>query len=109
MDNIDSKTPTLGGTPEDRIQRYFCVDDDGCHAFERLSRDAEVVNREPKTVLVNGKEVMAYTEPQYDPRDADAKKLIKGDALSLKAGYISLQSESHPVEFRKVELMVLEK
>ena len=60
MDNIDSKTPTLGGTPEDRIQRYFCVDDDGCHAFERLSRDAEVVNREPKTVLVNGKEVSGW-------------------------------------------------
>jgi len=27
----------------------------------------------------------------------------------LKEGYISLQSESHPVEFRKVELVNLEK
>jgi hypothetical protein len=61
MDKIDSKQPpTLGGTPEGRIQRYFCVDDDGCHAFERLSRDAQVVNREPKTVLVDGKEVSGW-------------------------------------------------
>ena len=29
--------------------------------------------------------------------------------LLLEGGYISLQSESHPIEFRKVELMVLEK
>jgi hypothetical protein len=61
MDNIDSKQPpTLGGTPEGRMQRYFCVDDDGCHAFERLSGDAQVVNREPKTVLVDGKEVSGW-------------------------------------------------
>jgi hypothetical protein len=61
MDSKDSKqAPTLGGTPEGRIQRYFCVDDDGCHAFERLSRDAEVVRREPKTVQVDGREITGW-------------------------------------------------
>ena len=55
-----TQTQTLGGTPEGRIQRYFCVDDDGCHAFERLSRDAEVVSREPKLVQVDGKEVSGW-------------------------------------------------
>jgi hypothetical protein len=29
--------------------------------------------------------------------------------MLLKEGYISLQSESHPIEFRKVELFNLEK
>ena len=29
--------------------------------------------------------------------------------MLLKEGYISLQSESHPVEFRKVELIDLKK
>ena len=57
--------------------------------------------------FVNGEEVMSYTEPQYDPKDEDAKKLIKEGKLALKEGYISLQSESHPVEYRKVELMML--
>lgn len=56
----EAKTPTLGGTPEGRTQRYFCVDDDGCHAFERLSRDAQVLNRTPKTVSVNGKDVTGW-------------------------------------------------
>ncbi len=57
---------------------------------------------------VNGKSVLKYTEPQLDARDGDAKKLIKDGKLALSGGTISLQSESHPVEFRKVELKKLD-
>ncbi|HMF73369.1 MAG TPA: DUF1080 domain-containing protein [Flavitalea sp.] len=60
--------------------------------------------------IVNGDTVLVYQKPQigggnvnnYDP-------LEKKDGTLLKGGYISLQSESHPVEFRKVEIMDLEK
>jgi hypothetical protein len=31
------------------------------------------------------------------------------DGALIRSGYISLQSESHPIEFRKVELYNLEK
>ncbi|GAC1344332.1 MAG: DUF1080 domain-containing protein [Isosphaeraceae bacterium] len=61
--------------------------------------------------FVNGELVLEYEKPQLDPADADALKLIeerKGEKL-LQGGYISLQAESHPVEFRKVEIMILEK
>jgi len=58
--------------------------------------------------LIDGKSVLRYDKPQYDPRSADAKKLIKDPAnLLINGGYLSLQSESHPVHFRKVEVMVL--
>ena len=57
--------------------------------------------------FVNGEEVMSYSKPQLDPNDGDAKKLLKGDSPLLTGGTISLQSESHPVEFRKVEIMEL--
>jgi hypothetical protein len=54
--------------------------------------------------------VLEYEKPQYDPKDADAKKLIKDEKnLIIEEGWISLQSESHPVEFRKVEIQVLKK
>lgn len=53
---------------------------------------------------VNGEVVMEYSQPQLDESDADAKKLIKDGNKLLSAGTISLQSESHPVEFRKVEI-----
>ncbi len=47
--------------------------------------------------FVNGEEVMRYSRPQTD------------DGELLKGGTISLQSESHPTDFRKVEIVNLEK
>jgi hypothetical protein len=57
--------------------------------------------------FINGEEVIAYEQPQYDERDATARPLIKDGLKLIREGYISLQSESHPIEFRKVELLVL--
>lgn len=57
---------------------------------------------------VNGELVLEYEKAQLDPNDVDAKPLIKDGQLLIQDGYISLQAESHPVEFRKVELQVLE-
>lgn len=57
---------------------------------------------------INGQEVIAYSEPQLDEADADAQRLLAdGTPKMLTGGTISLQSESHPVEFRKVEIMQL--
>jgi len=60
--------------------------------------------------LIDGEVVLQYEQPQLDENDGDAKKLIEaagGDKM-LRGGYISLQSESHPVEFRKVEIRLLD-
>jgi len=63
---------------------------------------------------VRGETVLEYEKPQLDESDADARKLIEkdkalreGDRI-LREGYIALQAESHPVEFRKVEILPLE-
>ncbi len=59
--------------------------------------------------LVNGEEVITYSKPQLGgDTHAEALTLARGDKM-LSEGYICLQSESHPVEFRKIELMELEK
>jgi hypothetical protein len=59
--------------------------------------------------LIGGEEVLSYEQPQLDDRDAHAKELAakQGGQLQLKGGTISLQSESHPIDFRKVELLKL--
>lgn len=59
--------------------------------------------------LIDGQVVLAYEQPQWDERDAHARELIKKHQgrLLIEGGTISLQSESHPVEFRKVELLPL--
>jgi len=59
--------------------------------------------------IIEGDTVLTYQKPQiggegvsnFDPN-------VKQDGKALKSGYISLQSESHPVEFRKVDLLDLE-
>ncbi len=58
---------------------------------------------------VNGETVLEYEQPQYDEGDGDAAKLIKDGKKLIESGYISLQSESHGIEFRKVEIKLLEK
>ena len=55
--------------------------------------------------IVNGDTVFEYSKPQigggvvsnFDPA-------VKQDGKLLTAGYIALQSESHPIDFRKVEI-----
>ncbi len=59
--------------------------------------------------FVNGEKVIEYSEPQLDEADGDGKALIKGSNKLIREGYISLQAESHPLEFRKVEILSLDK
>ena len=54
--------------------------------------------------FINGQEVFSYEQIQYDPTDKYAKPLIKKDQLQISGGTISLQSESHPVEFKNIEI-----
>ena len=61
------------------------------------------------THIINGDTVMQYSKPQiggevvnnYDPK-------MKQDGKILSSGFIALQSEGQPVDFRKVEIMDLE-
>jgi hypothetical protein len=55
--------------------------------------------------LVNGEVILEYKNPRYDPANEIAKTLINGNDDVVKSGYISLQSNSHPIDFRKIEIM----
>jgi hypothetical protein len=58
---------------------------------------------------INGETVFEYSGSQLDEKDRDARRLIeKGAEKPLTGGTISLQSESHPVEFRNVKLKPLD-
>ena len=60
--------------------------------------------------FVNGKQVLEYSKSQYDPKDATAKQFVKNrdGNLLIDKGTISIQSESHPVEYRKIEIQELD-
>ncbi len=67
---------------------------------------AEVLGSDRVTHYVNGAPVITYTKPQLG--GGVKSKLFEGrDGELLNEGYIALQAESHPTEFRKVELLNL--
>jgi len=75
-----------------------------------LTVEVEVCGSEVIRHFVNGEEVLSYEQPHYDPKDKFAQKLIPADGnLILSKGTISLQAESAPTDFRKIELLVLDK
>jgi hypothetical protein len=78
------------------------------HGDQWVTVEMEVRGNKLMKHIIDGKTVLEYSEPQLDDRDAHAKELIaKAGGKQLSGGTISLQSESHPIEFRKVELKKL--
>jgi hypothetical protein len=79
------------------------------HGDEWVTVEVEVHGNGVIKHIVDGQTVLEYEKAQLDPSDADGRRLIeekKGEKM-IVGGTISLQSESHPIEFRKVELLPL--
>jgi hypothetical protein len=71
---------------------------------------AELVVHGSGTVMhyANGEKVLEYSMPQYGGGVVDNyDTTTKLDGNLIEGGWISLQSESHPIDFRKVELLNL--
>jgi hypothetical protein len=78
------------------------------HGDQWVTVEIEVRGSQVIRHKIGGKTVLEYNEPQLDERDEHAKELAaKAGGKLLTGGTISLQSESHPIEFRKVELRKL--
>ncbi len=78
------------------------------HGDQWVNVDVLVLGNARIQHIVNGDTVLTYEKPQIGGgvvTDFDPK--VKVDGTLLNDGYISLQSESHPIEFRKVELFDL--
>jgi hypothetical protein len=56
--------------------------------------------------IVNGGLIVEYTDLALDEGNADAQRLIAaGASRTLGSGYISIQSNGHPVEFKSIEVL----
>jgi hypothetical protein len=66
------------------------------HGDQWVTIELEVHGNEIIRHIINGEVVLEYERPQLD------------DGTLLSEGSISLQAESHPTEFRKVEILLLE-
>lgn len=75
------------------------------HGDGWVTLEVEVRGNESIRHLMDGEVVLEYQKPQLDDRDPDGRRLMASEDIMLSGGYIALQAESHPVEFRRVELL----
>lgn len=78
------------------------------HGDQWVTVEVEVRGNKVIRHKIAGETVVEYTQPQYDPKDREAQQFIVDDQLMISGGTISIQSESSPIQFRKIELMKLE-
>jgi hypothetical protein len=105
-------TPGTNVVIDEKLVTTHCLNSKSktIHGDAWVTFEAEVRGSGAIKHFVDGDLVFSYGQPQYDPKDGTAKKLIKDpNALLIESGWISLQAESHPIEFRKVEIRKLEK
>ncbi|MGL4464942.1 MAG: 3-keto-disaccharide hydrolase [Planctomycetia bacterium] len=77
------------------------------HGDQWVAAEIEVHGAEKILHRINGETVLRYEQPQYDPDSMDARRLIPGDLLMIEGGSIALQSKSHPVDYRNIDLVPL--
>ena len=78
------------------------------HGDQWVVVEAEVKGAELFRHYVNGKEVMEYSKLQLDTTDVHANKLHHpGESLLIEKGYIAIQAESHPTQFKSIKIKPL--
>ena len=104
-------TPATHVVMDDKLHTQHCtnstsqtyMDDDW------VTVEFQVRGNESITHLIDGEPVLAYQRPQLDPGDDKARLLMNlGQSAMLSRGTISLQAESHPIEFKSVAVKVYE-
>jgi hypothetical protein len=70
--------------------------------------EVEVLGAEHIRHMVEGKTVLEYDSPQIGGGNViNFNPSVKVDGKPLSEGYIAIQGESHPTDFRKIELLNL--
>jgi hypothetical protein len=104
-------TPGTNVVMKEKLEQRHCISSSSktFHGEQWVTCEVEVRGGDVIRHRINGELVLEYQEPQLDPRDGDAKRIIeaRGGEKRLSGGSISLQSESHPVEFRNIRIKPL--
>ncbi len=78
------------------------------HGDQWVTVEVLVLGDSLMTHIVEGDTVLAYSRPQIGGGVVSGfQASVKQDGKPLTSGYIALQAESHPTEFRKIELLNL--
>lgn len=99
-------TPGTHVSIDDELVTAHCIDSNSETYYGDQWVDLEIEVRNDSVIrhYINGKQVMEYEHPVIG---GEYNTLTDLAGKPLKMGFISLQSESHPVEFKNVMLLEL--
>lgn len=98
-------TPGTHVTINEELVTQHCINSTSRTFYGEEWIDLEVkVLKDSITHFINGKEVISYRNPIFGGEYSIDESM---EGKPVKEGYISLQSESHPIEFRNIELLEL--
>jgi hypothetical protein len=116
-------TPGTEAFMQNKLQTDHCIDSDSktYDGDQWVEATAIVLGDSVIHHVINGDTVLTYQKTRigggfvnkdYDWKsgglsDADAEMWIKKDGTPLSEGYIALQAESHPIDFRNIRLLNL--
>jgi len=103
-------TPATNVVFEGKLDRRHCISSSSqtYHGDQWVVAEAEVHGSSVTRHLVNGEEVLRYEMPQMGGGAvANFDPSVWTDGALIEEGSISLQAESHPIDFRRVEILPL--
>lgn len=104
-------TPGTNVVKDGKLLTQHCLNSTSktYHGDQWVSAEVLVLGDSLIVHYANGEEVLRYENPQIGGGNVDGQEVKWGNnGQMLSKGTISLQSESHPVEFRKIEILNLE-
>lgn len=75
------------------------------HGDQWVTIEIEVRGDEVIKHKMNGELVFEYNKPQLSVESENLLKIYQGKAM--KSGYIAIQAETHPTQFKSIELKIL--
>ena len=103
-------TPGTNVVVNGRLETRHCIKSKSktYHGDQWVRAEVMVLGSSVIRHIAEGEAVLEYEMPQIGGGSVDGyDPAFKRDGELLESGHISLQSESHPIEFRKVELLNL--
>lgn len=94
--DIQGKQSTSYCTPA-QIKKTF-------HGDQWVTLEIDVQNN-TISHYVNGELILTYNNPRYNAEHDLGKRFTQQGMTFLHEGFISLQSNSHPIDFRRIELI----
>ncbi|WP_235298239.1 3-keto-disaccharide hydrolase [Portibacter marinus] len=99
-------TPNSHVTIDDELVTTHCISStsDTYHGDQWVTAELLVYGDSIIHHIIEGDTVMTYTHPIFDAKDAPDGGVNYVDGQPLTQGYIALQAESHPMEYKTVKI-----